>query len=91
MSVDNVDIVIPSSPSDRKEILDAIKEMSNSKTRIDSENAYIKETIKDLEKKFDIKSKYFRKMLADYHKDQFDQKVAESDAYSELYEMIIGV
>lgn len=89
MSIEQVDIVIPSSPTDREDIFKVIKEMSNAKTRIESENEYIKEALGELEEKYGIKAKWFRQMLNDYHKDQFDKKVAEKDAYSELYEAVI--
>lgn len=83
------DIVVPSSPADQEAIFAVIKEISNSMTRAESEKDYQKEAINELSEKYAIDKKYFRRMAADYHKDQFDQKTAEADSYEQLYESII--
>lgn len=90
MSKVDTDIIVPSSPADREAIFAVIKEMSNSRTRIEAEQDYQREALKELEEKYEIKAKYLRRMLTDYHKQQFDDKVAEADAYSELYDAIVS-
>lgn len=87
--VQSEEIVLPSSPDDRKAIFDAIKEVSNSKTRMEAERDYQKDTFKMLEENFNIKAKYFRRMAKDYHKQQFKKSMDENDAYSDLYTTII--
>lgn len=89
MTTETVEIVIPSSPADRKAIADGIKEISNSLTRIEGERAYIKESFEALSEKFGVDKKYLRRMARDFHKDQFE-KVTEEDAqYSDLFEAIL--
>lgn len=87
--VNSTDIIIPSSPADREDLFSVIKEISNSKTRVEAEAEYQKEAIAALEEKYAIKAKHLRRMAQDYHKDQFDKKASEHDQYTELYEAIV--
>lgn len=90
MSVqESVDIVIPSSPADLEAIFLVMKELSNSMTRSESENDYRKEAVKELSKKYDIPAKYLNRMLKEYHRDLFEKKSDEQDAFGELYEAVI--
>lgn len=89
MANEIVDIVIPSSPADRKAIADGIKEISNSMTRIEGERTYIKESFEMLKEKFGIDAKYLRRMAKDFHKDQFEQVTEEDAQYSDLFEAIL--
>lgn len=88
-TVEQVEIIVPSSPVDRKAIQDGIKEMSNSMSRIASEQEYITETLKSLKEKYGIDTKWLRKALTDFHKDQFDKTVKEADEYAEMFEIIM--
>jgi len=88
-TTEQVEIIVPSSPADRKAIKDAIKEMSNSMSRITSEQEYITETLKSLKEKFGVDTKWLRKALNDFHKDQFDKTVKEADEYAEFFEMVM--
>lgn len=85
-----VEIVIPSSPADRKALADGIKEMSNAMFRMEGEKAYIDESIKALKEKFNIDAKYLRKLLTDFHKDQFDKVVDEAEQYGDLYDAVFN-
>ncbi|AND74992.1 hypothetical protein pf16_69 [Pseudomonas phage pf16] len=88
-TVEEPEIIVPSSPADRKALQDAIIEMNKSLNRIVGEQDYINETLKSLKEKFKIDTKWLRKMLTDFHKDQFDKTVKEADEYAELFEMIM--
>lgn len=83
-------IIIPSNPQDQEKIRDAVKEISNSMVREESEKEYQKESIKQLSEDFDIPSKYIRQMVKEFHKNEFDKRVNEFEDYKELYESIIG-
>ena len=48
--------VMPSSPADRKHIMDVISEVSASKTRSEAERDFQKEAISDLHDKFKIQN-----------------------------------
>lgn len=89
MANDIVDIVIPSSPADRKAIADGIKEISNSMTRIEGERTYIKESFDALADKYGVDKKYLRRMARDFHKDQFETVTEEDAQYSDLFEVIM--
>jgi hypothetical protein len=45
-------VIVPSSPEDRKKILDALVEISNSLTRIEAERDLIKDILTSVEDKF---------------------------------------
>jgi len=79
-------IIIPSSPNDRKTIKDAMTEISNSMVRIDSEKAYIKEAIEELNDKVDIDKKYLNKLARVYHKQTLAQVTGEMEDLEALYE-----
>jgi len=92
MSVsDQIEIVIPSSEEHRKDILSAIKEMSNSLSRMDAEKEYIKATKKFIKETYDIDPKWIAKTLNDYHKDKFDASVKEFEEYEAFYETIVNM
>lgn len=82
-------IIIPSSPADRKKLKDGVDQIVNALTRMDSEKEYIKETLAELEEKFDIKKKFLRKMAVDQHKAKFDDDRSEREDYEDLFEQIM--
>lgn len=82
------DIIVPSTQSDLDNINKVIKELSNSKTRQESEAEYQKEAIKELAEKYNIKAKYIKRMLNDYHKNSFNDNVEEMSAYEILFESV---
>ena len=89
MTMTTNEITIPSNPEDRKKLNQAVRLLSDSKTRQESESEYQKETVKELAKDFDIKAKWINQMVKDYHKQQFDKKKSEHEEYSDLYEIIM--
>lgn len=89
MSVEQTSIVIPSSPADIKDLYLVIKQISDSKERVEAEVSYQREAIKTLAEKYDIDAKYIRNLVVDYHKDRFDQKADEFEQYADLYEKVI--
>jgi len=83
------DIVIPSNPADLKKLKDGVQELANSMTRIDAERDFQKDALTDLEEATGIKKKHIKRMATDYHKNQFDEKTAEFDDYTSLYESVM--
>lgn len=81
-------IIIPSSPEDRKTIKDAMVELSNSYTRIEAEREFIREALADLQDKVDIDKKYLRKMSRIYHKQNIVEFTTEAEDIETLYEAI---
>lgn len=89
MSVQQAEeIVIPSSPADREAIEKVMKELSNSLTRSDAEKEYRRDALKDLQEKYGVKAKYFRRMMNDFHRDTFEVKSEEQENYGALFETI---
>lgn len=84
-----VGITIPSSPSDRKAIKDAMQEISHSLTRIEAERDLIKETVKDVCKKYSLPNRAFRKLASTYHKQNFSEEAASFEEFETLYDAIV--
>ena len=81
-------VIVPSSPEDRKKILDALVEISNSLTRIEAERDLIKDILVSVEDKFELPKKYTRKLAKIYHKQNFTEVQEEQDTLETLYETV---
>lgn len=81
-------VIIPSSPEDRKKILGAIQEISNSLTRIEAERDLIKDILQDIEDKFEMPKKYTRKIAKIYHKQNFTEVQQEQSELETIYETV---
>jgi TRAP-type C4-dicarboxylate transport system substrate-binding protein len=81
---------IPSSPTDRKAILDCMKEISASMTRMAAERELIKEAIDDICEKHELSKKTFRRMAKVYHKQNFNSELEEHQEFESMYETITG-
>lgn len=82
--------IIPSSPTDRKAVLDAIREADASLTRIDAEKEHIKEIVDMLKEKFELPPKQMRKVINAYHKQNLVDVTTAAEEVEELYESFIG-
>lgn len=86
MSVENgLDYKLPSSPTDREGLKSGIESVRNAFVRIQSENEFIKETLKDMSKAFELPTEPLRKLAKDLANDAFSSRVQKEDAYQELY------
>lgn len=81
--------VLPQNEKDRKTILDAMQEISNSMTRVEGEKDYIKETMNDLSKKFNIPKKHLAKFAKAHHKQNYNQTVSEQEDFEELVQVLV--
>ena len=77
-----------SNPADRKAIYDAIREISNSMTRMEAEKDLISETLKAVKDKYELPPKYVRTLAKIYHKQNFNQVKEEQAEVEQLYESI---
>lgn len=77
-----------SSPADREKIRKMLAEISGSFTRIEAERDLIRETIKEMSDQFQLPKKTLNKMAKVYHKQNFNQEVAEHEEFESLYEEI---
>ena len=83
-------VIIPSSPDDRKKIRGALEEISNSLTRIGAERSLIKEILQDVEDKFELPKKYTRKVAKIFHKQNFAEVKTEQEDLETIYETVTG-
>ena len=79
---------IPSNPTDRKAILDCMKELSASMTRTEGEREFQREAIKELCDNLELSKKTFRRMAKVYHKQNFTKEIEEHEEFETMYETI---
>jgi hypothetical protein len=68
-----------------KSIRDALSEISNEMTIIDSHKEAIKDVIDALHDNFKIPKKVFRRMAKTHHKQSFQEEVTEDNEFEALY------
>ena len=73
------------SPADRKVLLDAVQELSNSMTRVDGERDFQKEAIVEVAKKLNLEKKYVRKLARIFHKNNLNEVKQENEDVETLY------
>lgn len=78
-------LIIPSSESDRKKIFSAIKEISDSMTRIAAERDLMKDIIDNLKEEFELPTKPLRKLARVYHEQNLTAVQTENEELEELY------
>ena len=83
-------VTIPSTPEDRKRVLGALQEFSNSLTRQDSERDLQKEILAMLEDEFELPKKYMRKVARVYHKQNINEFKSEATEVEDIYESIVS-
>ena len=70
-----------SSPADRLKIKKMLAEISGSMTRIEAERDLIRETIKDMSQQFQLSKRQLARMAKVYHKQNYNQEVAEHEEF----------
>lgn len=83
-------VAIPSAPEDKKKVLNALQEFSNSMTRIEAERDLLKQILANLEDEFDLPKKYMRKVANVYHKQNLNEFKAEAEEVEDIYESIVS-
>lgn len=76
------------SPEDKKKIFDAVREISNSMTRIEAERDLIKDIVKDVSDNFQIPRKTVKKIAVTYHKQNLTQVEQEHEEFVDLYDKV---
>lgn len=84
-------VIVPSSPEDRKKILAALNEGSDSLTRISAERDLIKEIVNAVSEEFDLPKKYVNKMISVHYKSSIISVNAENEDLVELYTAVTGI
>jgi hypothetical protein len=77
------------SQPDREKLFKIIKDCSDSLTRIDGEQDFIRESITETSKQMQLPKKLVAKLVKVYHKQNFDEEVAVHEQFETLYESVI--
>lgn len=77
------------SQPDREKLFKIIKDCSDSLTRIDGEQDFIRESITETSKQMQLPKKLVAKLVKVYHKQNFDEEVAVHEQFEQLYETIV--
>ena len=83
-------IILPSNPADRKKILDAMSEISNSYTRIESEKEYVKDSLDTISKTYNLPKRVLSKLSKVMHKGNFEEEAGNFEDFSDLYETLLS-
>lgn len=75
-------------PTDKKKLEDALKDMSASLARQAAERDLQKNVINDICEELDLGKKVFRKLAKVYHKQNFADEVATHQEFEQLYETV---
>lgn len=81
--------VMPSSPADRKHIMDVVREISASKTRAEAERDFQKEAHKELYDKFKIPKRLMVRFANAYHKSSFNEALSVDSDFHTLVETLV--
>jgi hypothetical protein len=82
---------IPSSPEDRKAILIAVQQISESLCEISTAHVQINEILKALSTKYKLPAKTFRKVAFMYHRQNVNEFENETAEIKEVYKSVTSV
>lgn len=80
--------VLPSDEKSRTKIINAVKEASNSKLRIDAEKTLIKEIGSNLKDEIGMPPAVFNQLVNTYHKQDAAERQAKTEEFFEIYEVL---
>lgn len=89
MAVQQFSINQISNEADRKKLFDAIRECSNSMTRMSAEKDYIKDSIKSVCDDLKLPKRLVNRLVKVYHKQNYDEEVATHEQFEQLYQTIV--
>jgi hypothetical protein len=69
----------------KKDLKNKFVELSNSMTRIEAERDHMKAIYQDLKEQFEIHPKIARYLAKAYHKQTYQEMVAEQEEFQETY------
>lgn len=83
-------VIIPSSPEDKKRIKDCVIEIANAKTMIDAQRDFIRDAINSCVDEVEVDKKHLRKMAEIYHKQNLLEVVGAVEDVEALYESVMS-
>lgn len=81
-------MTLPTSPEDKLKLLEALKEISSSMTRVEAERDLIKNTKDDICDELQLNRKVLNKLARTYHKGNFNEEVELHKDFESLYETV---
>jgi uncharacterized protein YigA (DUF484 family) len=84
-------VILPSSPADRKSIKEAVMEIDAALTRIEAERDHIKNVLESVEEKFSLPKSYVRKVANAWHKQNLVEQSQAMEDVEAVYETIFGM
>lgn len=75
--------------ADRVKLKKVLDDVSNMMTMMESERTAINEAIGEASKNFNIDKKVLRKIARTYHKQNFNDEVANNETFVEVYEQLM--
>lgn len=75
-------------PDEKKKLIGALRDMSNSMTRVQAEKDLQKNVKKDICEELDLDKKVFAKLAKTFHKQNFPEEVEQHERFEELYETV---
>lgn len=85
------EIILPSSPVDRKRLFGNVQEAALCLQRIADQRAHYNDIVKGIKEDFQIGSKASGLMIRTYHKNNFRELQSQQQEFEELYMAIIGL
>jgi len=79
---------LPTTPADKLKLLDALKEISSSMTRMEAERDLIKNVKKDVCDDLQLNRKVLNKLAKTYHKGNYSEEVELHKDFESLYETV---
>lgn len=86
MSKEALDFTLPSSPADRKKIKEAVYDIVSAMQEAKDKRSFIADRKKDMKTEFGIPPKILTKMAKTYSEANFQDVLAESEAFELTYE-----
>jgi len=75
-------------PADKTKLVNALRDISVSMTRVEAERDLIKNVKNDICKDLDLNRKVFNKLVKVYHKKNFVEEVELHEEFETLYETV---
>lgn len=79
---------LPSDPTQRQKIKDAVKQASDAKLQIESHKQHIKDIAANIKEEIGMPPAFFNQLVTIYHNQDADEKQAKSDELFETYDVL---
>jgi hypothetical protein len=85
------EIILPTSPVDRKKLFGNVQEAALCLQRIEDQRSHYRDIVKSIKEDFQIGPKASGQMIKTYHKNNFREVQSQQQEFEELYLAIVGL